>query len=144
MTRRLSAFVLALAAAVALALPAVSFADDTGASTAVARPGLARAGAVVRGVERRLDRRFRVFSAHCLVSNAPDRCSTAASRLVTRLGSLQARLEKLKATISQTCGASGAPPRCAHAATATARIDSLVAKITSDLTAIKASFPDAG
>jgi hypothetical protein len=144
MTRRPLALAAAFAAAGALAIPAVSLADDTGPSTAAAKPGGVRAGAVLRRIERRLDRRFKVFSAHCLVENAPDRCSKAADRFVTRLGRFQAALEKLKAKIAETCSATGAPARCARAEAATARIDELLGKIASDVAAIKAAYPDAG
>jgi len=146
MNRRLLALAAVVVAAATLAIPAVSVADDggTGATPTTAKAGGHRAGAALRRVERRLDRRFKVFSKRCLVQNAPEACATAAGRFATHLGKLQERLGKLKAKIAETCGAAGAPARCSKADAATARIDALLAKVASDLAAIKAAYPGAG
>lgn len=130
----------------ALAVPVAALADNGGGSApttaAGARP--VRAVRVIDRLGRRLDRRFQVFSKHCLVQNAPERCTTAADRFATRLGKAQTHLQKLEAKLKETCGAANPPKRCTNLAQVTEAIDGLLARISSDVSAIKASFPNAG
>ena len=53
-------------------------------------------------------------------------------------------LQKLEAKIKETCSAASPPPRCANGGQVTQALDSLLAKIASDISAIKAAFPNAG
>jgi hypothetical protein len=144
MTRPLLTFAVTMATAVALAIPAVTLADDGGSSKATVGIAGLRVLSVVRLRERLLDRRVRVFSTRCLGQQRPDSCSSAADRLVVRLDQVQGRLERLKATVAATCTASGAPARCTNAAAATARMDRLLVRIAGHVAAIKAAYPDAG
>jgi hypothetical protein len=142
MTKRL----IVLAMLAALAVPALALSDDgsaPGSSATATRDGGRRVGVLVR-IERRLDRRFDVFSKHCLVQNAPDRCSSAADRFVTRLERFQGALGKLKTKVTETCSAANAPARCARSQEVLARADSLLATIAADVSAIKAAYPAAG
>jgi hypothetical protein len=132
------------AVAAALVVPAASLADGGGGSmpTTAAKGG--HAAAVLDRVARRVDRRFAVFSTHCLAGNAPERCTKAANRLVRRLDRLQHVLNRVESTIKQKCGAANPPARCASAPQVTGAIDALLGKIASDVAAIKAAFPNAG
>jgi hypothetical protein len=132
------------AVAAALVVPAASLADGGGGSmpTTAAKGG--HAAAVLDRVAKRVDRRFGVFSKHCLVGNAPERCTKAANRLVRRLDRLQHVLNRVESTIKQKCGAANPPARCASAPQVTGAIDALLGKIASDVAAIKAAFPNAG
>jgi hypothetical protein len=132
------------AVAAALAVPAVSLADDGGGSTSTAAAKGGHAAAVLDRVSKRVDRRFQVFSKHCLVANAPERCTKAANRLVRRLDRLQHVLNRVEDAIKTKCSAANPPARCADAAQVTGAIDALLAKIASDVAAIKAAFPNAG
>ena len=134
------------AVAAALVVPAVSLADDGGGSTpatAEAKGG-GHAAALLERLSNRLDRRFERFSKHCLVQNAPDRCSRAANRFVRRLDRLQRILNRVEGTIKENCGAANPPARCVNAPKVTGAIDSLLGKIASDVAAIRAAFPHAG
>ena len=128
----------------ALAVPAVGLADDGGGSASGTAARQSLGVRIVKRLERQLDRRFQVFSKHCLVQNAPDRCATAADRFATGLGRSQTALQKLEAKIKETCSAASPPPRCANGGQVTQALDSLLAKIASDISAIKAAFPNAG
>jgi len=134
------------AVAAALVVPAVSLADDGGESTpatAEAKGG-GHAAALLERLSNRLDRRFERFSKHCLVQNAPDRCSRAANRFVRRLDRLQRILNRVEGKIKEKCGAANPPARCVNAPKVTGAIDSLLGKIASDVAAIRAAFPHAG
>ena len=132
------------AVAAALVVPAVALADDGGGSTPTPAARGGHAAAVLDRISKRVDRRFAVFSKHCLVPNAPDRCTTAANRFVRRLDRLQHVLTRVEGTIKEKCGAANPPARCANAAQVTGAIDALLGKIASDVAAIKAAFPNAG
>jgi hypothetical protein len=143
MTKR--AFLLGVLA-VAFVVPAVSLADDGGGSNPAPATGAThpRAGAVLERISNRLDRRFQAFSSHCLVANAPERCSKAADRFVKRLDKLQSVLSRVKDRIKTTCDAANPPARCSNADQVTQKIDALLGKASSDEAAIKAAFPSAG
>jgi hypothetical protein len=134
------------ALAAALVIPAVSLADDGGGSTPAPTVGAkgGRAVALLERITNRLDKRFQMFSSHCLVANAPERCGKAANRFVTRLDRLQGVLHKVEDKIREKCTAANPPVRCSSASQVTQAIDTLLAKITSDETAIKDAFPSAG
>jgi hypothetical protein len=53
-------------------------------------------------------------------------------------------VQKAEAKIKATCAAASPPAKCSMAATATARLDALLAKIASQTAQIKAAFPGAG
>jgi hypothetical protein len=129
----------------ALAVPAFALADG-GTSQGGGQAGAVAGHRLTAHLERlthRLDKRFARFSSHCLVQNAPQRCSEAASRFVDRLTKVQTRLTDVEARIKEKCGAAGAPARCASAGEVTAKIDSLLSKVASDMAAIKAQYPSA-
>jgi hypothetical protein len=128
----------------ALVVPAVSLADDGGGNSPATAAKGGHAAAVLDRISKRVDRRFAVFSKHCLVANAPDRCTKTANRLVRRLDRLQHGLNRVESTIKDKCGAANPPARCAQAAQVTGAIDALLGKIASDVAAIKAAFPNAG
>ena len=131
------------AVAAALTVPAVSLADDGGSTpTAAAKGG--NAAAVLDRVSKRVDRRFEAFSKHCLVANAPARCTLAANRLVRRFDRWQRILGRVEGAIKTKCSAANPPARCANAAQVSGAIDALLGKIASDVAAIKAAFPSAG
>ena len=112
-----------------LVVPAVSLADDGGGSTpatAEAKGG-GHAAALLERLSNRLDRRFERFSKHCLVQNAPDRCSRAANRFVRRLDRLQRILNRVEGKIKEKCGAANPPARCVNAPKVTGAIDALLA-----------------
>ena len=145
MTTEMIKRVMVLAAVTtALVVPAVAVADHGGGSapTTAARSG--HGAAVLERISTRVDRRFAAFSTHCLVSNAPERCTRVANRLVRRLDRLQHRLTRVEGTIKNTCGAANPPARCANVAQVTGAIDALLGRIASDVAAIKAAFPNAG
>ena len=136
------------AVAAALVVPAVSLADDGGGggnapATATGTKG-EHAARLLERLSNRLDRRFEAFSKHCLVPNAPERCSRAANRFVRRLDRLQRVLNRVEGKIKEKCGAANPPARCVNAPRVTAAIDALLGKIASDVAAIKAAFPHAG
>jgi len=136
------------AVAAALVVPAVSLADDGGGggnapATATGTKG-EHAARLLERLSNRLDRRFEAFSKHCLVPNAPDRCSRAANRFVRRLDRLQRVLNRVEGKIKEKCGAANPPARCVNAPRVTGAIDALLGKIASDVAAIKAAFPHAG
>ncbi len=128
----------------ALAVPAVSLADDGGESSPTTAAKGGHVAAVLDRISKRVDRRFAAFSTHCLVANAPERCTKAADRFIRRLDRLQRVLTRVESTIKDKCGAANPPARCANAAQVTSAIDALLGKIASDVAAIKASFPNAG
>lgn len=134
------------ALAAALMIPAASLADDGGGSTSAPAAGAKgeRAVALLERVSNRLDKRYRAFSSRCLVANAPEKCGKAANRFVKRLDRAQRVLHKVEDKIKEKCGAANPPARCANANQVTQAIDALLGKITSDETAIKAAFPNAG
>jgi hypothetical protein len=137
--------VLVLGAVVAaLTVPAVSLADGGIGSTPTTAARGGHAAGVLDRVSKRLDRRFAVFSAHCLVANAPARCTKAANRAVRRLDRLQRVLDHVESAIKTKCGAPNPPARCSNAAQVTSMIDQLLSTVGSDLAAIKAKFPNAG
>ena len=135
---------LLVALTAALVVPAVSLADDGGGSapTTAAR-GDDRAAPLER-LSNRLDRRFKAFSAHCLVQNAPEQCAKVADHLVKRLDKLQSLLRKVEEKIKAKCGAANPPARCSSSSQVIQRIDDLLGKIASEEAAIKAAFPNAG
>ena len=143
MTRRV---LLLVALAAALAVPAVALAGDGGGGNPAPAAGVkgARALPVLGRISTRLDKRFQLFSSHCLVANAPDSCAKVARHLVKRLDRLQRGLTKAEATIKAKCAAANPPARCANAGPVTQKIDELLQKIATDEAAIKAAFPNAG
>jgi hypothetical protein len=144
MTKRV---LLLTALALALVVPAVSLADDGsssgGAPPAAAAPGN-RAGRIVQRLGNRLERRFQVFSSHCLVASPAERCAKVAGHLAKRLERLQERLRKVEARIKAKCAEAKPPARCANADTVTAAIDDLLAKLASDEAAVTKAFPSTG
>lgn len=132
----------------ALAVPAASLAaggNGKGKAPGSTVTRVARNGAVLQVRSRLLAARYRAFSKHCLVANAPpERCAKAADRIVRRLDRLATWIRNAEAKIKETCGAASPPARCAKAPTATARLDALLAKIASRTAEIKAAFPGAG
>jgi hypothetical protein len=143
MTRRL----IVLAALVAaLAVPAISFADEGGGTTTTpsATHDGSKLSAALDRASARLDKRFAAFSAKCLVANAPKRCAKVANRAVQRMDRAQVVLTKIESKINTKCGAASPPALCANAGTVTGKIDALRSKLQSDEAAIKAAFPNAG
>lgn len=141
MTRRI--LVLAVFA-LALAVPAISWADDGngGSAPAAAHDG-SRVLARLDRASARLDARFQHFSSRCLVTNAPKGCEHAASRFVHRLDRATQVLSTLEGKIKQKCSATSPPAACAHQSDVVAKIDALLSKIASDEAAIKAQYPSA-
>jgi hypothetical protein len=135
--------ILILAAVVAaLAVPAISLADD-GGSTPATHDG-SKLSARLDKISARVDARFQKFSSRCVVANAPKRCERAANRAVRRLGKAQSFLTKVEGKIKTKCAAASPPALCAKAGEITGKIDALLSKLSSDEAAIKAAFPNAG
>ena len=135
--------ILILAAVVAaLAVPAISWADD-GAGAPAAHDG-SKLSARLDQLSMRLNDRFARFSSHCLVANAPRRCERAANRAVRRLDRAQSFLTKVEAKIKTTCAGATPPTACARAGEITGKIDALLSTLGSDEAAIKARYPNAG
>ena len=124
----------------ALAVPAISWADDGGGSPAAAHDG-SRLSARLDKASARLDARFAKFSARCLVAAAPRGCERIASRLVRRMDRAQTFLTKLEGKIKTTCAEASPPAGCAKAGEITGKIDALLSKLSSDEAAIKAKYP---
>ena len=141
MTKRI---LLLVAMTVVLVVPAVSLADGGGgnAPTAAGQDGHHRAP--LERLANRLDKRFRAFSSHCLVQNAPEQCAKVADHLVKRLDKLQGGLHKLEDMIKAKCGAANPPAKCSNSSQVIQKIDDLLGKIASEEAAIKAAFPNAG
>jgi len=144
MTTEMIRRVVVLGAVAAALVPAVAAADDGGGSTPTTAGKGGHAAAVLDRISKRVDRRFATFSKHCLVANAPDRCTRAANRLVRRLDRLQHLLNRVETRIKDKCATANPPAPCANATQVTGGIDALLAKLASDVAAIKAAFPNAG
>jgi len=143
MTRRL---IVLAALAAALAVPAISLADDgsgSGASPAATHDGSKLSAALDRA-SARLDKKFAAFSSRCLVASAPKSCARLANRAVRRMNLGQLVLKRLENGIKAKCGAANPPTACANVGPITGKIDALLAKLQSDEAAIKAAFPNAG
>jgi hypothetical protein len=135
--------ILILAAVVAaLAVPAISLADDGGSAPAT-HDG-SKLSARLDKISARVDARFQKFSSRCIVANAPKRCERAANRAVRRLDRGQSFLTKVEAKIKEKCSSATPPAKCAKAGEITGKIDALLSKLASDESAIKAAFPNAG
>ena len=135
--------ILILAAVVAaLAVPAISLADDGGSAPAT-HDG-SKLSARLDKISARVDARFQKFSSRCIVANAPKRCERAANRAVRRLDKAQSFLTKAEGKIKTKCAAASPPALCAKAGEITGKIDALLSKLSSDEAAIKAAFPNAG
>jgi hypothetical protein len=126
----------------ALAVPAISWADD-GGNGAPVRDG-SKLSARLDKAAARLNERFGKFSSRCLVTNAPQGCERAANRAVRHLDKAQSALSKLEAKIKEKCAAASQPAACAKAGEITGKIDALLATLKSDEAAIKAKYPNAG
>ena len=127
---------------VALAVPAISLADN-GGSGSPARDG-SRLSARLDKAAARLDERFGKFSSRCLVANAPQQCERVANRAVRRLDRAQSLLTKLETKIKTKCAAASPPSACAKAGEITGKMDALLSTLKSDEAAIKAKYPNAG
>ena len=135
--------ILILAAVVAaLAVPAISLADDGGSAPAT-HDG-SKLSARLDKISARVDARFQKFSSRCIVANAPKRCERSANRAVRRLDRAQSFLTKVEGKIKTKCAAASPPALCAKAGEITGKIDALLSKLSSDEAAIKAAFPNAG
>ena len=135
--------ILILAAVVAaLAVPAISLADDGGSAPAT-HDG-SKLSARLDKISARVDARFQKFSSRCIVANAPKRCERAANRAVRRLDRAQSFLTKVEGKIKTKCAVASPPALCAKAGEITGKIDALLLKLSSDEAAIKAAFPNAG
>jgi hypothetical protein len=126
----------------ALAVPAISWADDGGNGTPV-RDG-SKLSARLDKATARLNERFGKFSARCLVANAPKQCERVANRAVRRLDRAQSLLTRLEAKIKEKCAAASPPAVCAKAGEITGKIDALLSTLKSDEATIKARYPNAG
>jgi hypothetical protein len=128
------------AVVVALAVPAISFADS---GTPAGNDG-SKVTARIDAMTARLNDRFSKFSARCLIANAPKNCSRVANRVARRMDRAQNRLNRIEARITKRCAKATPPAICANAGSITAKIDSLVSTLTADVAAIKAAYPNAG
>jgi len=137
--------ILILAALVAaLAVPAISLADDgSSGSTAAVRDG-SKLSARLDKITARVNERFSKFSSRCLVANAPKQCERVASRAVHRMDKAQSFLTKVEAKIKTKCAEATPPAACAKAGEITGKIDALLSTLKSDEAAIKAKYPNAG
>ena len=135
--------ILVLAAVVAaLAVPAISLADDGGSAPAT-HDG-SKLSARLDKISARVDERFQKFSSKCLVANAPKQCEKVAGKAVRRMDKAQSFLTKVEAKIKEKCAVATPPAACAKAGEITGKIDALLSKLASDESAIKAAFPNAG
>src|SRR5260221_1719734 len=114
--------ILAVVAA-ALAVPAISFADDGGNSTPAGAHDGSKLSARLDKVTARVNERFGKFSARCLVANAPKNCARIANRAVRRLDRAESFLTKVEARIKTKCAEASPPPACAKAGEITGKID---------------------
>ena len=136
--------ILILAAVIAaLAVPAISLADDGGSGTPATHDG-SKLSARLDKISARVDERFQKFSTRCLVANAPKQCEKVANRAVRRMDKAQSFLTKVEAKIKTKCAQASPPTACAKAGEITGKIDALLSKLSSDEAAIKAAFPNAG
>jgi hypothetical protein len=126
----------------ALAVPAISWADD-GGSGAPVRDG-SKLSARLDKAAARLNERFGKFSSRCLVANAPKQCEQVANHAVRRLDRAQSLLTKLEAKIKEKCAAASPPAACAKAGEITGKIDALLSTLKSDEAVVKAKYPSAG
>ncbi len=137
--------VLILAAVVAaLAVPAISFADDGGSGSPSAVHDGSKLSARLDKASARLDARFQKFSSRCLVANAPKQCERVANRAVRRMDRAKFFLTKVESKIKTKCAEASPPALCAKAGEITGKIDALLSKLSSDEAAIKTAFPSAG
>jgi hypothetical protein len=137
MTRR----ILILGAVVAaLAVPAISWADS---GTPASNDG-SKVSARIDAMSTRLNDRFSKFSARCLVANAPKNCARVANRVARRMDRAQNRLNRIEARITKRCAETTPPAICVNAGAITAKIDTLVSTLKTDVAAIKATYPNAG
>lgn len=129
----------------ALAVPAISLADDGGSGSAAApvHDG-SRLSARLDKITARVNARFGKFSSRCLVTNAPKNCERVANRAVRRMDRAQVFLTKVEAKIKTKCAEASPPAACAKASEITGKIDSLLSTLKSDEAAIKAKYPNAG
>lgn len=135
--------ILILAAVVAaLAVPAISLADDGGSAPAT-HDG-SKLSARLDKISARVDERFQKFSAKCLVANAPKQCERVAGKAVRRMDKAQSLLTKIESKIKEKCASATPPAKCAKAAEITGKIAALLSKLAADESAIKAAFPNAG
>jgi hypothetical protein len=136
--------VLTLAAVVAaLAVPAISMADDGGSGAPATHDG-SKLSARLDRVTARVNERFSKFSSRCLVANAPKQCERIANRAVRRMDRAESFLTKVETKIKAKCAEASPPAACAKAGEITGKIDALVSILKSDEAAIKAVFPNAG
>jgi hypothetical protein len=132
------------AVAAALAVPAISLADDGGSgSTTVVHDG-SKLSARLDKITARVNERFSKFSSRCLVANAPKQCDRVANRAVRRMDKAQSFLTKVEAKIKTKCAEANPPAACAKAGEITSKIDALLSTLKSDEAAIKAKYPNAG
>lgn len=137
--------ILILAAfAAALAVPAISFADDGGSGSPAAVHDGSKLSARLDKITARVNERFSKFSSRCLVANAPKQCERVANRAVRRMDKAQSFLTKVEAKIKTKCAEATPPAACAKAGEITGKIDALLSTLKSDEAAIKAAFPNAG
>jgi hypothetical protein len=135
--------ILILAAVVAaLAVPAISLADDGGSAPAT-HDG-SKLSARLDKISARVDERFQKFSSRCLVANAPKGCAKVANRAVRRMDKARFFLTKVEAKIKAKCAEATPPAACAKAGEIIGKVDALLSKLASDESAIKAAFPNAG
>ena len=140
MSRR---FLILAVVVAALAVPAISWADDGGSGSPATRDG-SRLSARLDKMASRLNDRFAAFSARCLVANAPKGCARVANRAVRRMERAQSGLTKLEQKITTACAKASPPAACAKAGEITGKIDALLSTLKSDEAAIKAAYPNAG
>ena len=137
--------ILILAAVIAaLAVPAISFADDGGSGSPAAVHDGSKLSARLDKITARVNERFSKFSSRCLVANAPKQCERVANRAVRRMDKAQSFLTKVEGKIKTKCAGATPPAACAKAGEITGKIDALLSTLKSDEAAIKAAFPNAG
>ena len=134
-----------VAVVAALAVPAVSLADDGGSgSPAAAVHDGSKLSARLDKISARVNERFSKFSAKCLVADAPKECDRIANRAVRRMDRAQSFLTKVEAKIKTKCAEANPPAACGKAGEITGKIDALLSTLKSDEAAIKAKYPNAG
>jgi len=137
--------ILILAAVVAaLAVPAISLADNGGGSTPAAAHDGSKLSARLDKLAARLDERFNKFSSRCLVANAPKGCELVANRAVRRMDRARSFLTKVEGRIKTKCAEANPPAACAKAGEITGKIDALLSTLKTDEATIKAAYPNAG
>ena len=133
-----------VAVVAALAVPAISLADDGGSGSPAAVHDGNKLSARLDKITARVNERFGKFSSRCLVANAPKRCGRVANRAVRRMDKAQSFLTKVEAKIKTKCAEASPPAACAKAGEITGKIDALLSTLKVDEAKIKAAFPNAG